>query len=134
MAKIGLRARLLAAAKGRARRIRNTVRDALRAESATPAGDDAAGRASRREQEYRQAIATYVPRPFAGPVTLVVAEDGGDARPDLKWRAVAPNVRIHVTPGDHVTCVSRHAVAVGEFLAECLEAVQSNVSHLKAAE
>jgi thioesterase domain-containing protein/acyl carrier protein len=139
IANIGARARLLAALKGRARRIRNALRGALGAGNATLLPDGVPRSRERLYADYLQAIGSYIPRRYAGAVTLVVAKDAGkdaaqQGRSDLMWRTVAPNVRIHVTPGDHLTCITRHAAALGEFLAACLADVQPKVRHPGAAE
>jgi thioesterase domain-containing protein len=135
IANIGARARLLAAFKGRARRIRNGLRGALGAGNARRLPDGVPRSREGLYADYLQAMGSYIPRRYAGALTLVVAEDAARQRgPDLVWRTVAPDVRIHVTPGDHLTCITRHAAALGEFLAACLADVQPRASHPEAAE
>jgi thioesterase domain-containing protein len=74
---------------------------------------------------YRQTVDGYIPRWYAGRITLFRSGDGSRWRADLGWRAVAREVEIRVIPGDHLTSVTRHVRVIGEYLNEYLQQVRS---------
>lgn len=70
-----------------------------------------------------RAMARYVPRPYAGRVTLL--QPGEEIRqvpdPARGWKGVAAHVDVHVVPGDHTTALTRWMPALAERLRRCLE-------------
>lgn len=74
---------------------------------------------------YRRAIVGYVPRWYAGPVTLFCSDDGRTRGLGLKWRAVAPQLEVHPMPGDHDGYITRHVQVLAERLGACLQKVQA---------
>ena len=69
-------------------------------------------------------VGAYVPRPYDGPVTLLVSRDGrarqSTTDPTLGWRGVATDLRTIVIPGDHQTCITTHLATLAQHLAGCL--------------
>jgi amino acid adenylation domain-containing protein len=74
---------------------------------------------------YHRAIVGYVPRRYAGPITLFCSGDGRMRELGLKWRAVAPKLEVYLIPGDHDTYITRHVQVLGEHLSACLQKVQA---------
>ncbi|HKX19634.1 MAG TPA: amino acid adenylation domain-containing protein [bacterium] len=77
------------------------------------------------DRAYVRAIAGYVPRRYAGAVTLIRAAGNREPKHDLGWSGVVSHVQVHVTPGDHTTCITEYAPVVGERLAACLQSANS---------
>jgi thioesterase domain-containing protein len=79
----------------------------------------------RIEMVYYRAIAGYVPRRYAGRITIFRAQHPTSAgQHDLGWRAVAREVDVHVIPGDHFTFITRHVRILGEQLSACVQSVE----------
>ncbi len=76
---------------------------------------------------YQKTLLRYRPRPYAGPVTLVLSEEVQRRRdPSLGWgRVVQGGLVRRVVPGTHHTYVREHANAVSAELARCLERAQA---------
>ncbi|HLW48923.1 MAG TPA: amino acid adenylation domain-containing protein [bacterium] len=104
------RAERAAAVQRKGRRLRETLAALFHARG-TPGVAEA----------YFTAILGYVPARYGGAITVMRAADSPDPRPDLGWGAVAERMDVHVTPGDHLTCVTRHVPALAGRLAACLE-------------
>ncbi|MEN3334096.1 MAG: hypothetical protein V7641_3461 [Blastocatellia bacterium] len=80
-------------------------------------------------QTYDQAIAAYVPRRYAGRVTLLWPEElpiepAGDAT--CGWRKAAAEVDTHIVPGGHLTCITEYVEHLAERLKLCLAQAQLN--------
>jgi thioesterase domain-containing protein len=89
----------------------------LRGERIPPA------RPSMLDLVYRRAAWSYVPEPYAGPITLfVVDEFGGDVF-EANWRKVSNEIEVYRMPGDHLGVVKEHVDVLGKQLGACLEAV-----------
>ena len=70
---------------------------------------------------YQWAIAGYVPRRYAGMITIFRSHDTTlPEQPDLGWRAVARDVDVHVIPGEHFTSITRHVRSLGEHFERAL--------------
>ena len=77
---------------------------------------------------YRDAVATYVPRRYAGRITVLRSRDEGWPDEDLGWRAVADEVDAYEVAGDHFKSITDHAQAVGELLRECLDTAREGAA------
>jgi thioesterase domain-containing protein len=76
---------------------------------------------------YLWAIAGYLPRRYAGPVSLILASDiqpqNGD--PTLGWGRVAPQIAVYSVPGDHLSSITRYGNVLAERLKCCLAGAPS---------
>jgi thioesterase domain-containing protein len=77
--------------------------------------------ASPDEQRYISACMAYRPRSYAGRVTLLATEHSLKRGIVPPWRAVASDVRVITTPGDHETYARRHAAMTAKKLRDCVE-------------
>jgi amino acid adenylation domain-containing protein len=74
---------------------------------------------------FRRLVRGYVSQPYAAPITLLVSEGrtGANTDPTLGWSKVSPQLDLHIIPGDHHTCLTRHLNVVAEILRSHLERV-----------
>jgi len=75
-----------------------------------------------------RAAAAYVPRPYAGPVHLLRADDDPETFPGdpvALWRGVAPALTVGDVPGTHLSCLLEHVGALGDHLGMCLDALDA---------
>ena len=72
---------------------------------------------------FHRLITGYVPQPYPAPITLLVSEERQKAHsdPTLGWRNVSPEIDLHIVPGDHHTCLTKHLGVVAECLKSCLD-------------
>jgi hypothetical protein len=68
---------------------------------------------------YEQAMAAYVPRRYAGRVTLLWPEElplepAGDAT--CGWRKAAAKVDTQIVPGGHLTCITKFVEQLAGYL------------------
>jgi hypothetical protein len=74
---------------------------------------------------YRRLVYGYVPRPYAGRLTIFRAE--GEKHPTddpaMGWRSLAQRVDSHSIPGDHLGCISlaENLPILAEHLKSCLD-------------
>ena len=76
-----------------------------------------------------RAAATYIPRPYTGPVHLLRAADDPEvlpADPIALWREVAPALIVCDVPGTHLSCLLEHVGELGERLGSCLDALDAD--------
>lgn len=74
-------------------------------------------------KKYLQNMLRYVPRPYPGPVTLLVCEESKMRDPARVWRdVVRGGLDIQRVQGDHFTHLREHAHATAARLDACLEA------------
>lgn len=78
---------------------------------------------------YEQAMAAYVPRRYAGRVSLLWPEElpletPGDAT--CGWRKAAAKVDVHIVPGGHLTCITKYVEPLAERLKLCLDRAQAS--------
>ncbi len=74
------------------------------------------------EQRYIRACMAYRPRPYAGNVTLLASEHSAKHGIARAWQAaVAGNLRVVTTPGDHESYARRHAAEAAEQVRLCIE-------------
>ena len=71
-------------------------------------------------------VSGYVPRPYPGRLTYLLATDNPDRR-NLWWGKpkATPNVEIHMIPGDNVTCRTAHVQDLAEQLRMCVSRAQT---------
>jgi hypothetical protein len=81
---------------------------------------------ARREElfgRYGWAVTGYTPRPYPGRVLLVWPREEVALDPDdltMGWQIVAPNSEVTVTPGMHLTSITRYVYDLGDRLRACL--------------
>jgi aspartate racemase len=65
----------------------------------------------------------YVPRCYPGQLTILQPRQRllGSEDPSRGWKGFAQRVEVHLIPGNHLTCLTAHAKAVGEELRNCLQ-------------
>jgi thioesterase domain-containing protein len=64
----------------------------------------------------RHAVRHYVPSCYSGSVVLFRAEQFPAPRADLDWASVVPQLEGVASPGDHLTCITRHVASFGAHL------------------
>jgi thioesterase domain-containing protein/acyl carrier protein len=71
---------------------------------------------------YRYLEDTFVPKKYPGRITLFWPEDDEEKPEDAAacWSKVAREVELHVLPGDHITCITKHAAVLAQKLQTCL--------------
>jgi acyl-CoA synthetase (AMP-forming)/AMP-acid ligase II/thioesterase domain-containing protein len=76
-------------------------------------------------QMHREARRAYLPRPYQGPITVILSRQPGvDLRrdPRLPGRLAAGPVEIHEVPGDHATFLKEpHVQVLADVLRGCIE-------------
>ena len=75
-------------------------------------------------QDYARAMMSYVPRQYAGRVTLFwpsewLEETAND--PTVGWRKIAAEVDVHIVPGGHLTCLIDNMDELALHLRRCLD-------------
>lgn len=75
---------------------------------------------------YRRLIGGYVPYPYPGRITLILAAERSHPTddPTLGWSRVASEVDLHVVPGDHDTCISKFLDVIAEHLKSSLNSLR----------
>jgi amino acid adenylation domain-containing protein len=71
---------------------------------------------------YSRAVEGYVPRGFDGPVLLLQTDDEADTASLDAWRRVSKHLTAVRIPGDHNSCIIRHARTLGSTLSSRLAA------------
>jgi thioesterase domain-containing protein/acyl carrier protein len=100
------------------RRLPRLIARALRLD--TSVEDD---RQSAIARVYRRAVEAYLPRRFDGPVLCLKASDAADDHSLREWRRLSANFASRQVPGDHNSCIIRHAQALGHALGSRLSAI-----------
>ena len=79
-------------------------------------------------------VSGYVPRPYAGTLTYLLAKENPNNR-NLWWGRVraADNAQIHMVPGDNETCRTVHAEALTEALSQVIRRAQPDSAPTPAA-
>lgn len=72
---------------------------------------------------YRRLMTRYVAYPYQGRISLICSRDRRHSTddPTLGWRDVAPDIDLHVIPGNHYTCLTDHLRILAEHLKSCLD-------------
>jgi amino acid adenylation domain-containing protein len=76
--------------------------------------DPAAGRIA---AIYRRAVEAYVPSPYDGDVLCLQADEERSPRTLAEWRRLAPKLTVRVVPGNHNSCIVKHAGVLAHVLA-----------------
>ena len=114
---------LAGVAGGAARRVRRALRSPRPAEVFHLPPPPPSGEPPRhRRHVYRRAFRRYAPTAYDGRVVLLRAADDPSHQRDLGWSRLLPSVEVHVIPGEHLTCITRH---VGEFTTRLEEVLRS---------
>ena len=93
------------------------------AERPTGSLADSATEATPGGRSYLRLEHEFIPCRYPGCITLFWPEDD-EERPDTaaaRWSRVADDVELHVLPGTHRTCVTKHVGALAEELQACLD-------------
>jgi non-ribosomal peptide synthetase component F/thioesterase domain-containing protein len=105
-------------------RFRRAVNQATNAAESTVPG--------RREHDVPSAFlwasAHYQPRPYHGPVALLLSDDVVRRGRNLsaEWQALAPEVRVHPLTGSHLECITAHVDTLAQTIESCLQNVAAN--------
>lgn len=78
------------------------------------------------------ASAHYRPRPYAGPVALLLSDDVVRRGRNLsaEWQEIAPEVTVHPLIGSHLECITAHVDTLAQTIESCLASVaQSSHPH-----
>lgn len=80
----------------------------------------------------RQALFDYVPRPYAGPLAAIFAQEGRPRQEPWRargWEHVNPQVQVIMVPGHHGNLFAEHARELGaelrRLIAEALGQVEA---------
>jgi hypothetical protein len=85
--------------------------------------------------KYLRRTLHYSPRPYPGPITLMVCEAQKIVDPTRVWRDVAAGgLDIHQVPGDHFTHLRDHAAVTAERLDACLQAARHRLRNSERSE
>lgn len=84
---------------------------------------------------FRWASAAYRPRPYEGPVALLLSEDVLSRAENVSraWQQLAPCVSLHPLRGSHLECITEHVEALAEKIEDCLQAAASDSSAAESA-
>jgi amino acid adenylation domain-containing protein len=78
-------------------------------------------------QKYLLHILRYKPRPYPGPVTLILSREHNRREPDRVWRDLAGGgLEVLYVPGDHFTHLREHVQITAARIGACLEAAQAH--------
>lgn len=70
---------------------------------------------------YDRAVMAYRPAPMEGPLTVFKARESWGAE-DMGWKELAPDVDVHVLPGDHYSMIKEpHVKELVKVLAGCMD-------------
>jgi aspartate racemase len=87
----------------------------------------------RREinESYERAMAGYVPRKYAGRMTLLQPAEWMQQPlddPMFGWADLAATVDVRTVPGGHLTCITDHVEELADCLRDCLNIVSADRS------
>lgn len=97
---------------------RESQRSAVAADSSVP---------GRRERDVPSAFlwasARYRPRPYHGPVALLLSEDVVRRGRNVvgEWQELAPGVTMHPLIGSHLECITAHVDTLAQTIESCLQ-------------
>jgi|GEM_PF-1875866 len=74
---------------------------------------------------FQWASAIYRPKPYDGPVALLLSEDviGAARNPSREWRELAPKTSVFALPGSHLECITEHVETLAKEIENCLKNV-----------
>jgi amino acid adenylation domain-containing protein len=77
-------------------------------------------------RKYVSHFLRYKPRPYPGPVTLILCQENNQREPERAWRELAGSgLEILYVPGDHSTHLREHVQATAACIGGCLEKAQA---------
>ena len=88
----------------------------------------------RRERDvpsvFLWASARYHPRPYHGPVALLLSEDVLHRGRNLsaEWKEVASEVTVHPLTGSHLECITAHVDTLAQTIESCLQGAAASTS------
>ncbi|MEY2489311.1 MAG: hypothetical protein QOC70_1253 [Verrucomicrobiota bacterium] len=86
----------------------------------------------RREHDVPSAFlwasAHYQPRPYHGPVALLLSDDVVRRGRNLsaEWQGLAPEVKVHPLIGSHLECITAHVDTLAQTIESCLQSVAAS--------
>ena len=100
--------------------------------AAPPASPEVSDSAAPPERDlpsiFQWASAGYRPRPYDGPVALLLSEDvlGHADNVSRAWQQLAPAVTVEPLQGSHLECITEHVEALADKIQGCLERAGAN--------
>lgn len=88
--------------------------------------------AGRRERDVPSAFlwasARYRPRPYHGPVALLLSDDVVRRGRSVsgEWQGLAPEVTVHPLIGSHLECITAHVDTLAQTIESCLQSVAAS--------
>lgn len=78
------------------------------------------------------ASAGYRPRPYHGPVALLLSDDVvRRGRSVEQWRKLAPKVTVHPLMGSHLECITEHVDTLAQTIETCLQRAAANSNPIR---
>ena len=93
-------------------------------QSINPAESSVPGRRERDvPSAFLWASARYRPRPYHGPVALLLSDDvvGRGRSVAGEWQGLAPEVTVHPLIGSHLECITAHVETLAQTIESCLQ-------------
>jgi non-ribosomal peptide synthetase component F/thioesterase domain-containing protein len=73
------------------------------------------------------ASARYRPRPYQGPVALLLSDDVVRHPKNVsEWQELAPKVTVHPLLGSHLECITAHVDSLAQTIESCLQNTAAN--------
>jgi thioesterase domain-containing protein len=97
-------------------------------QSVSPAKSGPAGEHERDvPSAFLWASARYRPRPYRGPVALLLSDDVvRHPRNVSEWQELAPKVTVHPLLGTHLECITAHVDTLAQTIESCLQNAAAN--------
>jgi hypothetical protein len=94
-------------------------------------GPAKSGTPSEREPDvpsaFQWASARYRPRPYQGPVALLLSDDVVRHPKNVsEWQELAPKVTVHPLLGSHLECITEHVDSLAQTIESCLQNAAAN--------
>ena len=111
----------------------NVVRPRLRGGAGPSVNLEDSNASGRRERDaptaFLWASTRYRPRPFHGPVALLLSDDvmQGDRNIAGEWQKLAPRVVVHPLIGSHLECITEHVDTLAQTIESCLQSTAAQV-------
>jgi amino acid adenylation domain-containing protein len=94
----------------------------------TTASGSALRHIERVRENYRRTVRRFHPKPYNGPIEIIVSEKLYRRDPTLGWKKlVLKGLSIHPVPGDHWSYIRDHVDVVGLKLRECLARAEERI-------
>jgi non-ribosomal peptide synthetase component F/thioesterase domain-containing protein len=112
----------------------------LRPQQATNQSDGPAKLGAQGEREpdvpsaFVWASAGYRPRPYPGPVALLLSDDVVRHPKNVsEWRELAPKVTVHPLLGSHLECITEHVDSLAQTIESCLQDAEAKLKSQPAS-